>query len=206
MYYEPLWIDPQQVLRLAGNPTPAEFGFLTDSSVAYIAPVQLMIARAKLNALAFEVSKSAQGMVSQYLGCDFAGDVARVATLMENTERGAEKLPVELAKPLDEGVFIQVGMGSNRELAQVDEPAGENATALILAKPLKHGHKALAPVLMADSLNARTSLPEPSAILRQATLEVAANILANVIVRRENLSDTLETRTETPILSKLPFS
>ena len=58
--------------------------------------------------------------------------------------------------------------------------------------PLQKGHKFLEPVLMADSPEARTSFPEPPDTVRQATAEVAANILANVIVRQESLEETQE--------------
>ncbi len=45
---------------------------------------------------------------------------------------------------------------------------------------------------LADSAETRTSFPEPPGIVRQATAEVAANILANVVVRQESLEETQE--------------
>ncbi len=180
------------MLRLAGSPTAEEFGFSTDPNLLYTPPVQLMIAEAKLNALAIEVSKAAQGMVAEYLGCEYADGLSRVATLVADTEVGAITLSVELARPLEEGTVIQVGMGPKRELAQVAVVSGENPAVLTLALPLKQAHKALEPVLMADSLETRTSLPEPPDTVTHATAEVAANILANVIVRQESLGETLK--------------
>jgi len=180
------------VLRLAGSPTPQEFGFSTDPNAVYTAPVQLMIAEARLNALAIEVSKAAQGMVSEYLGCEYADGLFRVATLAADTEAGAITLPVDLARPLEKGTIIQVGMGPKRELAQVAVVTGQNPTVLTLALPLKQGHKALEPVLMAGSPETRTSFPEPPGLVTRATAEVAANILANVVVRRETLGETLK--------------
>jgi len=191
-YYEPLWVDPQHVLGLAGSPTPEEFGFSTDPNALYTPPVQLMIAEARLNALALEVSKAAQGMVAEYLGCEYANGLFRVATLAADTEAKSITLYVELARPFEEATIIQVGMGPTRELVQVAEVTGENPTVLTLALPLQQAHKALEPVLMADSPKTRTSFPKPSGTVRQATAEVAANILANVIVRQESLGETLK--------------
>jgi len=95
-----------------------------------------------------------------------------------------------IAKPFWEWTIIQVGIGPTRDLAQVAVATGEIPSVLTLALPLNGGRKALEPMLLADSPETRTSFPEPPGIVRQATAEVAANILANVIARPETQGET----------------
>ena len=117
-------------------------------------------------------------------------DVSRVATVAAASVAGAVTLTVELANTLEEGTVIQVGMGPNRELAQVITVSGENTDVLNLAVPLSQAHQSLEPLLIADTLSTRTTFPGPPATVRQATIEVAANILANAKARHETPLDT----------------
>ncbi len=95
-YYEPLWVDPQYVLRLAGNPRPEDFGFSTDPRVTYLDPVQLMMAEAKMHSLAVDAAKSAQGIVAEYMGCGTGDDAPLEQSLPETVRQATAEVAANI--------------------------------------------------------------------------------------------------------------